>query len=164
MFIQTKNENGSALIIAILFLMVLSIMVAALYNSSIFEMLFSKKYQDSQMAFYSAEEGTKVALNWLNGLTGAPENSATVPDGFYDGTDSESWTVPAPSSTTGFRYRYCVQHLKDQLSPYSGGESAKIGSSSTSGNIVHYYRITSEGSSSSGSAIKQIQIVVTAKY
>jgi type IV pilus assembly protein PilX len=166
MSIKANNEKGSALIIAILFLMVLSILVAVLFHSSIFEMFSSKSYQDSQMAFYSAEEGAKVAMNWLNGLTVAPENSTTgIPSYFSDGAVTDpNWSSYVDSSTAGFRYRYYVEHLKDQVSPYSGGESAKIGNSTTSGNIVHYYRITSEGTSASGGAIKQIQIVVTAKY
>ncbi len=164
MRVLVRNEKGTALIVALLFLMVLSVLVAALHKSSIFEIFFSNRYQQSQMAFYSAEEGAKRALIWLNNLGMAPENSFNMPTWFSNSTNTEPWSDYSNSSTSGFRYRFYVQHLKDAPSTYAGGESAKIGTSSSAGNKVHFYRITSEGSNSSGSVIKQVQIVVTANY
>lgn len=159
-----NNEKGTVLVVALLFLVILSILVAALHGSSIFELHFSNKYQDSQMAFYSAEEGTKRAMNWLNTLGSAPENSIGMPTWFSVDASTTPWSGYNTSSTPGFRYRYYVLHLKDQATAYSSGDSAKIGNSPSSGNKLHFYQITSEGSNSSGSVVKQVQVVVTGNY
>jgi Tfp pilus assembly protein PilX len=162
---MVKEDQGTALIVAILFLLVLSILVAILNRSSVFEMMSSRQYQDSQNAFYSAEAGVRQGMSWLNNLGAAPENSLNMPAWFTSDVNSEPWSgFFIDGASQGYRYRYYVQHLKDASSTYAGGESAKIGTSTTAGNKVHFYRITSEGSNSSGSVIKQVQVVVTANY
>lgn len=148
-----KNENGVALIIAIMFLFVLSILIAVLYGSSIYEMQSSKKYQDSQTAFYTAETGLRMAMSDANMWATAPELQGTPPAGFVKVTPpltsvlSESdtrWKIPEVQ-TGAFTYKYYVEHLRDDGS-------------------THFYRITSEGSNSSGSVRKQIQLVVNTDY
>jgi len=162
---QSKNETGSALIIAVGFLLILSVLIAVLHRSTLSEMIFSRNYQESQVAFYAAETGIRQGLSWLGGLGVAPENSLNMPAWFSDSTTS---AVPATSWSDSVNigngsYRYYVQHLKDAASADAGGESAKIGNKNIAGSKVHYYRITAEGRSPAG-IIRQVQIVTTAKY
>ena len=165
MITHAKNEKGSALIIAVGFLLVLSILVLILNGSTLYELMSSSRYQDSQVAFYEAEKGVREGLAWLGNLGAAPENSIGMPACFSNTTTSR---VPATSwsatvNTDSGSYRYYVQHLKDAASAEAGGESAKIGTTPTAGSKVHYYRITAEGASNSG-VVRQVQVVTTAKY
>ena len=165
MLTHSKNETGSALIIALCFLLILSLLIVVLNRTTLYEMLTSRNYQESQVAFYAAETGVRQGISWLGNLAAAPENSLNMPAWFSDSTTS---TVPATSwsnsvSTGNGSYRYYVQHLKDAASADPGGESAKTGTTNTAGSKVHYYRITAEGTSPTG-VIRQVQIVTTAKY
>lgn len=165
MFTHSENQKGSALIIAVGFLLILSLLIAILHQSTLSEMMFSRNYQESQVAFYAAETGVRQGLSWLGGLAVAPENSLNMPAWFSDSTTS---AVPATSwsdsvNTGNGSYRYYVQHLKDAASADPGGESAKTGTTNTAGSKVHYYRITAEGRSPGG-VIRQVQVVTTAKY
>lgn len=160
-----NNEKGSALIIAVGFLLVLSILIVILNGSTLYELMSSNKYQDSQIAFYAAEAGIRQGLTWLGNLGSAPENSLSMPVWFSNTTTSR---VPATSwsttvNTDSGSYRYYVQHLKDAASADAGGESAKTGTTTTAGSKVHFYRITAEGTSKSG-VVRQVQVVTTAKY
>lgn len=169
MYAPVKNERGVALIIAIIFLLVLSLLVAVLNRAAIFEMFSSQHYQASQQAFDAAETGIRRGLAWLTAQGVAPENQLNPPAWFSNSTTS---TVP-PASSGWSNYssagssascRYYMQHLKDESMAYTGGESAKIGTSTTAGLKVHYYRITSEGVTSGGQGKKQLQLVTTARY
>lgn len=166
MLTHAKNERGAALIVAIGFLLVLSLLVAVLSNTTLYEMLSSNNYQDSQVAFYAAETGVRQGMSWLGNLGAAPENSLNMPDWF---SNTSTLQVPATSWSSSVNignasYRYYVQHLKDGPSANAGGESAKIGTGSAAGNKVHYYRITAEGSVSGHGITRQVQIVTTAEY
>ena len=61
-----KNENGSALILALLILVLLTLMgISATTTSTVgVQMAGSEKFYD--LAFYSAESGWQRALNWLD--------------------------------------------------------------------------------------------------
>lgn len=169
MYAPVKNERGVALIIAIIFLLVLSLLVAVLNRAAISEITSSQHYQASQQAFDAAETGIRKGLSWLTAQGVAPENQLNPPVWFSNSTTS---TVPPPSSGwsnyssagSSANYRYYIQHLKDEAMSYTGGESAKIGTSTTAGLKAHYYRITSEGVTTDGRARKQLQLVTTSRY
>jgi hypothetical protein len=62
-----KNEKGSALVLALLVLVLLTLMgISATTTSTVgIQMAGSEKFYE--MAFYSAESGWQRALNWLDG-------------------------------------------------------------------------------------------------
>ena len=62
-----NNEKGSALVLALLILVLLTLMgISATTTSTVgVQMAGSEKFYD--MAFYSAESGWQRALNWLDG-------------------------------------------------------------------------------------------------
>ncbi|MCM0083174.1 PilX N-terminal domain-containing pilus assembly protein [Geomonas sp. Red32] len=162
-----KNEHGSALVISMMFLLVLTLLVTVVQRDALLEFISSRGYEQSQHAFYQAESGLRDAHSWLAGQGLAPENSINPPAWFYN------MSTAMPSADSGwstyvvngnFRYRYYMEHLKDATANVSGGESAKIGTTTAVGGKVHYYRITAEGSDSVNMARKVVQIVTTARY
>lgn len=166
------NNRGAALALALVLMMVLSLMVAILYRTTLMDMLFSTHYQESQKAFYAAESGVKAGLAWLANQGSAPENQLAPQPWFSNTTTSRPtpatvWSDYEPVTAEGVesgRYRYYIQHLKNAPASYAGGESAKLGTSTSSGSLVHYYRITSEGENRTATVRKQIQVVTTAAY
>lgn len=153
------NERGTALVVALVFLMVLSIMVGILHRTTLFEMFLSRSYQESQKSFYAAEAGVRAALSVLG--NGPPENLATPPPYF----GAAKWSTATSDSSSGeCSYRYNIVHLKDGPPSYAGGESAKLGTSASAGGQVHYYQITAEGINKDGTVTRQVQVVTTAAY
>jgi len=161
------NEKGAALVLAMMFLLVLSLLVGTLHRDTLVEFASSRTYEQSQRAFYTAESGLRDAHSWLSGQGVAPENGLNPPVWFYN------TSTAMPGASAGWspyvnldrlRYRYYVEHLKDATAGISGGESAKIGTTASTGGKVHYYRITAEGSNTDSSIRKIVQIVTTARY
>ncbi|HET6421641.1 MAG TPA: pilus assembly PilX N-terminal domain-containing protein [Geobacteraceae bacterium] len=148
-----KNENGMALLISIMFLIVLSVLIASLFSSSVYELYSGHRYQDSQASFFTAETGVRMAMNdsaiWGQGA--APELLATTPAGFSNSSFSSvlqegdtRWKTPAGQSG-GYTCKYYIEYLR-------------------ANGVTHFYRITSEGSNNSGSVRKQIQMVVNSDF
>lgn len=162
-----NNEKGAVLVVALLFLTVLLMLMAVLNKDAIYEIMFSRNYQDSQQAFYAAEAGVRSGHGWLSNQGVAPENSIAPPPWFANNTTSAlpasagKWTGYTPLGN--YRYRYYVQHLKDENASYAGNESAKTGTTMGGGRI-RYYRVTSEGSNGDNSIKRVVQTVITAKY
>lgn len=161
------NERGMALGIAILFLFVLSVLTALLHSTSLSEIGASSRYERSQQAFYAAEAGVRQALAWLAKQGIAPENNlAQMPAWFGDNLDDAAVTPEFSNffklgGAGKFYFRYRVEHVKDDYLPRTGEESAKIGP------VVHYYRITAEGSDTddaTGGIRKTVQVVTTVRY
>lgn len=161
------NERGVALVMALIFLAVLSILVALLHGTTLLEMFLSRNYQESQKAFYAAEAGVRAGLNWLD-TQKVPENMSNPPAWFHTTLttpDAATWKTATRDSSSGeCSYRYYIEHLKDGPPSYAGGESAKVGISPSAGAKVHYYRITSEGINQDGTVTRQVQIVTTVAY
>ncbi|ANA40794.1 pilus assembly PilX family protein [Geobacter anodireducens] len=166
------NNRGAALALALVLMVVLSLMVAILYRTTLMDMLFSTHYQESQKAFFAAESGVKAGLAWLANQGSAPENQLNPAPWFSNTTTSRPtaatvWSDAEPVTADGVesgRFRYYIQHLKNAPASYAGGESAKLGTSTSAGAMVHYYRITSEGENRNATVTRHIQVVTTAAY
>lgn len=159
-----RNEKGIVLIIAILFLFVLSILTLILHKSSLTEIASSSSYRKSQQSFFAAERGVQKGLSWLAGLSAAPENSVGMPAWFYPNPVNDPPVFSTFSSVGGARYSYAIEHLKDGTPANAGANSAKIGGSTSSGPKVHFYRITGKGTDSAGGNVKKVQVVTTADF
>lgn len=85
------NENGSALVLALLILVLLTLMgISATTTSTVgIQMAGSEKFYE--LAFYSAESGWQRALNWLD-----DQYLGDVRNRVWD--DSESTFVEVPGS------------------------------------------------------------------
>ena len=159
-----RNENGIALVTALLFLLVLSVLVTALHYTTILEHVSSRKYQNSQQAFYAAEKGIRRGMGWLAAQGGPPE----------DGLTADPWFSPMPLDgppiwdteiTEGSTNSYHIEYLKKEATTVTAHGSSKKGTTTSSGALLHYYRITGRGSSRSVPAgTVQLQLVTTVTY
>lgn len=161
-----RNENGIALITAILFLLVLSILVAALHYTTILEQVSSRKYQNSQQAFYAAERGIRRGMGWLASQGGPPELGLTADPWFSpEPLDGASPIWSDTEEAGGCTNAYHIEYLKAEATTVAGHGSGKKGTTTSSGALLHYYRITGRGSSQSVPAgTVELQLVTTVTY
>lgn len=164
MMTPARNERGAALIVAIVFLMVLTILMAILHRTTLYEMFSSRHYQESQHAFYAADTGVRRALSWFRDQRSVPMHSDGTP-WVYDtaGTDPDAATwSPEESCGDDGTCRYYIEYLK---SAPNYGVSAKIGTrSGAARGTLYYFRITSEGISRNGLVRKRVQVVTTVAF
>ena len=77
-----NNEKGSALVLALLMLVLLTLMGISATTTSTVEIQMAGGEKFYELAFYSAESGWQRALNWLdNQFPGVTDNRV------WDGTD-----------------------------------------------------------------------------
>ena len=65
MFRKIKNENGIALIMVLVLLLVVGGLTAALLNFGAFNIRFGVSEADRAKAFYAADAGVEYTRNWL---------------------------------------------------------------------------------------------------
>ena len=76
-FSNFNNEKGSALVLALLILVLLTLMGISATNTSTVEIQMAGGEKFYEMAFYSAESGWQRGLNWLdNQFPGVTQNLA----------------------------------------------------------------------------------------
>ena len=161
-----RNEDGIALVTALLFLLVLSVLVTALHYTTILEHVSSRKYQNSQQAFYAAEKGIRRGMGWLAAQGGPPEEGLTADPWFS--TEPLDGATPIWADTEvadGCTNTYHIEYLKKEATTVTAHGSSKKGTTTSSGALLHYYRITGMGSSRSVPAgTIHLQLVTTVTY
>lgn len=164
MMMPARNERGAALIVAIVFLMVLTILMAVLHQTTLYEMFSSRHYQESQHAFYAADTGVRHVLSWFRGQRSVPTHSSATPwvyDSVVTDPETATWSDEESCGDDG-TCRYYIEYLK---SAPDYDSSAKIGTRSGAASAtLYYFRITSEGISSNDLVRKRVQVVTTVKF
>ena len=101
------NDRGSALVLALLILVLLTLMGISATTTSTFEVQMAGNEKFHEMAFYSAESGWQEALNWLDrqypGITeqvGWDSGSGTFSTG--DKYDNPDYIPLADDNNTGY--------------------------------------------------------------
>ncbi|MFC1602018.1 PilX N-terminal domain-containing pilus assembly protein [Pseudomonadota bacterium] len=91
---QTMNkQQGAVLIIALLFLLIVTLLGVSAMQSSVMEERMAGNMHDHNMAFQAAESGLKDGWDWLLPLTGRPLPDGTASNGVY--TDGSIGAEPA---------------------------------------------------------------------
>lgn len=143
------NEKGSALVIALLILVLLTLMGISATTTSTIEVQMAGSEKFYEMSFYAAESGWQTALNWLDGqFPGVTKNlgwdkdavpSSTFTEDNFDTPDSISLaednnteyfvkiefvgTAPVPGYGTNFRrFNYRV-NSEGSVNPDGTGSS-----------------------------------------
>ena len=75
-----KNERGSAIVVALLLLVALTILGVAATNNSVFESTIIGNEHRYQIDFYVADSGWKEGAMWLDGSAGPPGTVNPVAD------------------------------------------------------------------------------------
>ncbi len=147
------NEKGSALVIALLILVLLTLMGISATTTSTIEVQMAGSEKFYEMSFYAAESGWQTALNWLDGqypgvtknlgydqaTTTYTEDNFAAPDGISLAGDNNSeyfvkiefvGTAPVPGYGTNFRrFNYRV-NSEGRVNP--GGTGSSISRSEVS--------------------------------
>ncbi len=129
-----KDDRGSAIIIAMVVLVFLTIIGIAATNTSIFESQIVGNNHRYQIDFYVADSGWKQGAMWLEGLAGPPAEvnpggADNVVKNFGSGTAPaypapEDFSALTPDNTTvsqyGIPYWYQVEYMSDGTVEGSG--------------------------------------------
>ena len=73
---RNASENGSALIVALLAILVLSVLAATVMFTSQSQTWTSLNYRQTAQARYVAEAGVQATINWLSNSTGSTAYAA----------------------------------------------------------------------------------------
>lgn len=139
-FYIQENEDGSALVIALVMLVLLTLIGISASTTSEIELKISGNDKLHKMAFYTAESGWQVGANWLDSNyppvvsstsvapTGMPSNNTLT----YSYSTTFDGAVFAPGYSTEFRrFMYTINSTGNA----PGGALSNI--SVTAGKIVH---------------------------
>ncbi len=109
-----KNEQGTALVVTLIFLMAMGVLSTALVFTVNNEMKTSAAYKYNQQAFYTANAGVQRAVEWYRGSyspyfsTTAPYDNTTLPVEYSGspvilaGKPGDSSAYPDSTTTTSF--------------------------------------------------------------
>jgi hypothetical protein len=102
---QVRSEKGTALIISLLLLLVLTILALSLINTSTFEIGISGNEKISLEAFYAAEAGVQMALSQLPSMEAIPQTRIGSDSHYWSGSVRER-SNPIPSESLGLAFQY----------------------------------------------------------
>jgi Tfp pilus assembly protein PilX len=130
-----RNSRGSAIVVALLLLVTLTIIGLAAASTSVFESRIIRNDQDYQIDFYVADSGWKEAAMWLDNAAGPPgirngnadnivKNWGNVADADPSPGIQDSVVIDNPDNTDlsqyGVPYWYQVQYSSDTIVAGSG--------------------------------------------
>jgi len=154
-FDPLNNEGGTVIIIAIIFLALLTLVGVSSIRTSTTEVRIASNSQHNQIEFYIADSGWKQGAMWLNGSAGPPVyknvsgnivrnfgdgDSGALNNGFPSGSeDSPHESTANDMSRYAIPYWFKVTHLPDETEtvPGSGKNYQR-----------HFYRIDSNANRS----------------
>lgn len=107
-----KNEDGLALVVSLLFLLITLVIAGVVSQTTLSEIIFSRKEAREKMVLVMADAGCKDAISWLSSQTAPPESGLAKINGksaFYkdnntiSGTTTYSWwSGVTPPTVTGW--------------------------------------------------------------
>ena len=100
-----KSEKGTALIISLLLLLVLTILALSLINTSTFEIGISGNEKASMEAFYAAEAGIQMALSQLPNMEAIQETGIGSGSRYWSGRQSDRRN-PTQLESLGLAFQY----------------------------------------------------------
>ena len=137
-----KSEDGSALIIAVLILLILTVLGMSSNTSSTIDLQIAANDREYVQDFYVADSGWKAAVNWLEIKAAPPEkvnadtdevrnfgggSSRVDGDGDLTFDEPEDLTDGTEDATIdGTPYWYNVTYESDEIEPGSGKSYRKF--------------------------------------
>lgn len=162
-----RQQQGVALIISLVILLVLTIIGVQSMSTSVLEERMAGNYRDKKMAFEAAESALKAAEAFLSLQTSPPVANSTATNGVYTfGSASvRSYTfwqaIAHQNSLTGLAEgpKYVIEE-RGELAGGGANASAEIGAiSKASGgdNTIYGYRVIARGVGGSANAVVLLQ-------
>jgi len=128
-----RNENGSAMIVSLLVLLMLGIMGMAAIQTSNIEMDIARNYQTDMKSFYVAEAGAELAftvirdtLTWRDGFSAQPFANGSFDVAIIDSSTESALTETLLVRSTGYRPE-AVSHSELKLAPRCPYKWAVVG-------------------------------------
>jgi type IV pilus assembly protein PilX len=115
-YLSTSSQNGSALIVSLVMLLLISLIGVGSMQSTILQERMASNLQDRNMAFQASERALRVGETWLasNSLSALANNRLDSPEAWNGGgTESVSVAVSGgqlsvnPSYHTGWVSVFC---------------------------------------------------------
>jgi len=160
-----NNQEGSALIVSLFILLVMTFLGVQGMQSSTLEERMSGNFRDRALAFEAAEAALRSGESTLNLQTSPPVIGSSgvkvVAFGSVDLTDKSVWTANAADATTGMSgLNAAPQYIIEERGEIKdAGRSAELGAitkAAFSGK-VYSYRITSRAVGSTPNAVVLLQ-------
>ncbi|MGH1373244.1 MAG: pilus assembly PilX family protein [Cellvibrionaceae bacterium] len=162
-----RQQQGVALIISLVILLVLTIIGVQSMSTSVLEERMAGNYRDKKMAFEAAESALKAAEAFLSLQTAPPVANSTATNGVYSfgSANVRSYSfwqaIAHQNSMTGLAEgpKYVIEE-RGELSGGGANASAEIGaiSKASGGDTTIYgYRVTARGVGGSANAVVLLQ-------
>ncbi len=166
-----QNQQGAALAISLIVLLLLTLIGVAAVQGNLVEERMSYNMKDSVQSFQATEMGLKEGEDWLLTLTAQPDVVTTcasqpcvynINSSLYLEDQTSSWwgtnANAYPSLIAGVTSlpRYYVEF--ERFVP----DSLNIGETSSSGRF--YYRVTSRGTGAQDDSVSVIQSTVMKRF
>ncbi len=171
--VSLPRQGGVALVMALVFLLLLTILGIAALNTTSLEEKMANNVKDRNLAFQSAESALIVAENWVYTQIGKPvfpnnsiglyTPSTTADENWKDSTWSTSNVVTYPSTpgqtVSGSlgkiqtQPKYIIEDMGE--TPESGGSLVQTSSYKSKGTTV--LRITARGTGGTDAAVVMLQ-------
>jgi hypothetical protein len=100
-----RSEKGTALIVSLLLLLVLTILALSLINTSTFEIGISGNEKTRLEAFYAAEAGIQMALSQLPNMESIPQTRIGGDSQYWSGSVRDR-SNPTPPESLGLAFQY----------------------------------------------------------
>jgi hypothetical protein len=97
-----KNENGSAIVIAMMILAIVTIIGVFSLNTSVVERKIATNLVLHKIAFYAAESGWERMVNWLDDQFPYITNTQTITENLKDSADSSAQVSSSYSAKVDF--------------------------------------------------------------
>lgn len=163
-----QSQQGAALIVSLIILLVLTIIGVQSMESSVMEERMAGNYRDKRMAFEAAEAALKAGEAFLSLQTSIPVANNTGSNGIYTfGSASirsySFWSnVANQNSLTGLAEgpKYVIEERGELTGSVSGANTvAEIGaiSKQSASDKKYGYRITARGVGGSANAVVMLQ-------
>jgi len=156
-----KLQGGSALIVSLIILLVMTITGIQGITSTTLEEKMSGNFLDNQVAFEAAESALSAGERWIVSRTSAPATSGTVDTVAVLGSvrlnDAAWWSANGTSTGADIGGVYSQPMYFIELQQIDRGVMrGNVGAPY----ITYYYRITARGSGATANSVVYLQSVV----
>ena len=163
-----QSQQGAALIVSLIILLVLTIIGVQSMESSVMEERMAGNFRDKRMAFEAAEAALKAGEDFLSLQTTVPVANSTGSNGFYSFGSANIrsysfWSgVSTQNALTGLAEgpKYVIEERGELAGSVSGANTiAEVGANSkqSASDKKYGYRITARGVGGSANAVVMLQ-------
>jgi type IV pilus assembly protein PilX len=169
---SSTAERGVALVTALVFLLLLTLIGISSMGTTSLEEKMSNNSRDRNLAFQAAETALFTAETWISSLASQPSPWPDIPSGLYDpvGSGTQHWNNSATWTTSSHISHPCTPTGCTSGTTLSGIATQpkyiieKLGPVDSSAPNTIAYRITARGTGSTNAAVVMLQSTYVKAY